>query len=393
MQTFGIDVSVWQGNFDFKKAKDEGVKFAILRGAYTCPTIDGGGKDTRFEEYYKNAKAAGLPVGVYQYSRATTVTQAKAEAQFMVDNVLKGKQFELPIYIDIEDAAQEKLGKRKLTDIIKAWCSYLEGKGYYVGVYSTAWWFGNMMYDSELQGYTHWIAQWAAACTYVPMSVVGMWQFGGETNVIRSNKVAGVVCDQNYMYKDFPTEIKKLGLNGFKKPASSSTTTTQPTKPTQVATSVKLKINGTNTTRRTNQLIVYNKGAAATTNKWGAEVAIDKNGIATSNPVYGVGNMKIPAGGFVLSGHGTMSSKLIESVKNGYKVAIKDGYAVITKTANAIRIGDTVKVTNPIIYGTSNTFKLWYEKYTVMELSGNRAVIGVNGAATAAIDIKNLKKV
>ena len=44
-----------------------------------------------------------------------------------------------------------------------------------------------------------------------------MWQFGGETNKIRTNKVAGVVCDQNYMLIDYPTKIKSAGLNGFKK--------------------------------------------------------------------------------------------------------------------------------------------------------------------------------
>ena len=44
-----------------------------------------------------------------------------------------------------------------------------------------------------------------------------MWQFGGETNKLRSNIVAGVVCDQNYAYKDYPSIILNAGLNGFKK--------------------------------------------------------------------------------------------------------------------------------------------------------------------------------
>ena len=47
---FGIDVSKWQGNFDFKKAMSEGVKFAILRGAYSC------GKDSKFDSYYNTCK-------------------------------------------------------------------------------------------------------------------------------------------------------------------------------------------------------------------------------------------------------------------------------------------------------------------------------------------------
>ena len=42
-----------------------------------------------------------------------------------------------------------------------------------------------------------------------------MWQFGGETNYIRTNKIAGQVCDQDYAYVDFPSIIKNAGLNGF----------------------------------------------------------------------------------------------------------------------------------------------------------------------------------
>ena len=44
-----------------------------------------------------------------------------------------------------------------------------------------------------------------------------MWQFGGSTNLIRSNKIAGYVVDQDYAYKDYPSIVKKKGLNGFKK--------------------------------------------------------------------------------------------------------------------------------------------------------------------------------
>jgi len=45
----------------------------------------------------------------------------------------------------------------------------------------------------------------------------GIWQFGGETNLIRTNKIAGLVCDQNYSFKDYANLIKKKGFNGYKK--------------------------------------------------------------------------------------------------------------------------------------------------------------------------------
>jgi LysM repeat protein len=49
-----------------------------------------------------------------------------------------------------------------------------------------------------------------------------MWQFGGETNFVRSNKIAGVVCDQNFMLIDYPTLIKNAGKNGYRSNASNT---------------------------------------------------------------------------------------------------------------------------------------------------------------------------
>ena len=71
------------------------------------------------------------------------------------------------------------------------------------------------MHENKLERFDKWIAQWAKYCTY--KGNYGMWQFGGETNEIRSNRVAGVVCDQNYALKDNPKIIKEKGLNGYNK--------------------------------------------------------------------------------------------------------------------------------------------------------------------------------
>ena len=219
---FGIDVSFWQGDFDFKKAKNEGVKFAILRGAYSTS------KDKKFETYYKQAKAQGLGVGVYLYSMATTTAKAKEEAEKLYTNCLKEKQFELPIYFDIEDKVQKKLSKKQNTAIVKAFCETLETKGYWVGIYASKSFYSDYLNDKDLQGYAHWVAQWSKSCTYKGNDgVLGMWQFGGETNLIRNNKIAGKTCDQNYMLIDYPAKIKMKGLNGFKK---ASTTIAEKTK-------------------------------------------------------------------------------------------------------------------------------------------------------------------
>ena len=220
MKKFGIDVSKWQGNFDFDKAKSEGVEFVILRGAYST------GKDVKFEKYYRDCKLYDIPVGVYQYSMAQSAEMAKKEAEFLYNNVLRGKVFDYPIYIDIEDKTQLALSRDLLTDIAIAWCDYLEKKGYYVGIYAGKYTFRDNMNDAKLKRFTHWIPQWATECTYEDKSVLGMWQFGGETNKLRSNVVAGVVCDQNYAYVDFPAIIREKKMNGYKY----STTVKKPAK-------------------------------------------------------------------------------------------------------------------------------------------------------------------
>jgi lysozyme len=209
MRIFGIDISKWQRGFNFNNAKKEGVQFCILRGAY------GSSKDTEFESHYKNAKALGMGVGVYQYTLAINEAQAKAEAQYLINNCLKGKQFEYPIYIDVEDSRLKYLGKSKVASIIATWCNELEKAGYYAGIYTNPNWLQRYIDNSVLKKYDLWLASWSKIqptnYTY------GLWQFGGETNYLRSNKVAGVVCDQNYALKDYPTTMRVKGLNGFKK--------------------------------------------------------------------------------------------------------------------------------------------------------------------------------
>lgn len=214
MKKFGIDISRWQGDFNMLQAKREGVEFVIIKGG---GGDDGLYVDGRFKQNYDNAKRLGLPVGCYWFSKALTIDQAKMEAEYFYQNVLRGRQFELPIYMDVENKTQLAVGQRMLTNIVKTWLDYLEKKGFFVGIYSSLYYINRKVYDSELQKYTHWIAQWNTTLDYAHPDICGMWQFGGETNYIHSNKVAGVTCDQDYMLQDLPSIIKAAGLNGFSK--------------------------------------------------------------------------------------------------------------------------------------------------------------------------------
>lgn len=222
----GIDVSYHNGTINWSKVKKTGIKYAILRaGRTSLSSSKSMAKDTKFEEYYKQAKAIGMPVGAYYYSRCATISEGKKEGEFIV-SLLKGKKFEYPIFLDVEDTeVLKKTSKRQLTDAIKACLKEIENAGYYVAIYSGKYILRDDLIENELTKYDKWIAQYARSCTYNGKHT--MWQFGGETNLLRNKKINGIPSastDQNYCYVDYPSIIKKAGLNGFKK----ATTTTSP---------------------------------------------------------------------------------------------------------------------------------------------------------------------
>lgn len=340
MKKFGIDVSKWQGNFNFSKAIAEGVEFVVIKGG---GADDGLYIDPKFKRNYNSAKAKGLPVGCYWFSKATTIEAAEKEAEYFYKNILKGRQFELPVYMDVEHKAMREIGRDKLTAVVKAFCEKMESYGCWVGVYSTAIWFNTYMNDSELQCYAHWVAEWDNdGCSYVgPEGVLGMWQFGGETNLVRTNKVAGVVCDQNYMYIDYPAKIKAEGLNGFAKPTT------------------------------TNKVEEKPKPALKSTKEIVAEIIAGKWGVGTDR------KKRLEAAGYDYG-----------AIQTAVNIAM--GKVAEHKT---IKKGDKVKVIKNIIYGTNKAFTVYYDKYDVLDVDGDRVVIGIGRATTAAVSAKNLLKV
>lgn len=231
IKIWGIDVSKYNYPIDWKKVKAAGVKFAILRCGY-APINNRTNlqKDPYFEKFYIGAKGADIPVGVYFYSRCNSTETAIAEARFII-NCLKGKKLEYPVWLDVEDATTLKTtSKGNMTKAVKTCLEELEKAGYYVGLYSGKYILRDELNDEELKNYDKWIAQYADACTYNGEHT--MWQFGGETNLLRNKKIDGIgndVADQNYCYIDYPTLIKAKGLNGYN--VASNTTSKSNTNP------------------------------------------------------------------------------------------------------------------------------------------------------------------
>ena len=152
-----VDVSEFQQNIDFNKMKNDGIKAVIIRAGYGREASQ---KDSMFESHYRNAKAAGLKIGVYWYSYADSVDDAEKEARACLA-CIGGKALDMPVYYDMEDNFQTHLSKPTLTAIAEHFCNTVKANGYKVGVYANLNWFTNYLDYNRLKNkYSIWLAQY-----------------------------------------------------------------------------------------------------------------------------------------------------------------------------------------------------------------------------------------
>ena len=207
MLSLGIDVSKHQGKIDWHKVKLSGVTFAILRAGYGRSTTQ---KDPTFDQNYEGCKANGINAGAYWYSYAKTEAEAVQEAQVCL-SVLKGKQFEYPIFFDIEEAGVLIMGKEVCSRIVKAFLTEIEKAGYCAGIYASKSPMETHISDELKKKYEVWVAHYGVSKTSYKGNY-GMWQ---KSSTGKVDGIAGHV-DLDECYVDYPNAIKIAGLNGFK---------------------------------------------------------------------------------------------------------------------------------------------------------------------------------
>lgn len=209
MELRGIDLSKHNGTVDWDKIKsDNKVDFAIIRTGFG--KFHPSQRDPQFERNYEGAKRVGIPVGCYHYSYALSVEQAEQEAEFVLD-IIKGKQFEYPIYFDIEEKTQEQLSMELCGKMIVAFCSKLEAAGYWAGFYSYDSFFKTNVPDNIEKRYAVWVARLGAKPQHA--TAYQMWQYSWTGNIKGSSEKT----DLNVCYVDYPSMIKKAGKNGYGK--------------------------------------------------------------------------------------------------------------------------------------------------------------------------------
>lgn len=205
-----VDISYWNtiNSWSRMAANFDAV---ILRIGFTYTSSKKMVEDSSFSSFYSNAKSNGIPVGCYYFSAATTVSEAEAEADFVISLLKKYNcQMEMPIYYDLETEEQVDLSQSACTEIAKAFCNKLSQAGWYVGIYCNKYFARDELYASELSDRPFWIAEYNSSCTY--NGEYGMWQYS------ESGDPPGIdyPCDMNICYYDYPSYIKGNGLNGFK---------------------------------------------------------------------------------------------------------------------------------------------------------------------------------
>ena len=131
----GVDVSKHNGSVNFKTLKRMGYDFAIIRDGFGWGSP--GQKDTKLDQHYQNANAAGMQTGFYHYVYSLDANGAKQEALEAIDHI-RGKDVDLFVACDIEDFSQTNLSNKILTDMVIAFTNEIRNAGYKPAVYSYA---------------------------------------------------------------------------------------------------------------------------------------------------------------------------------------------------------------------------------------------------------------
>ena len=197
----GIDVSGYQGSIDWKKVAADDISFAFLRIGGQYYRQEGGFyKDTYFERNYTGARNNGLDTGVYFFSQAITVEEARQEALWVL-NQLDGRPLTLPIVYDLEDPAPDSrfhlanLNRQQVTDLCRAFCETIEANGYEAAVYTNPNWIQNILYLDQLSDFPLWLAHYTSALLPSGSDRWSWWQY---TSAGKVNGISGGV-DINVM--------------------------------------------------------------------------------------------------------------------------------------------------------------------------------------------------
>ena len=206
-----IDVSRYQGQIDWAQVAAAGYKGAMLKTVSTNLKMskrpDGLYIDPTFERNYADAQAAGLDVGVYYYTYATSEAMADAELA-LVREAVRGKEITMPVCVDVEENKLKKLSTLDLTNVVAYALEKVEAMGFYAQLYTYTH-YSNMELDmGRLAG--RWDV-WLADYTGKTPKVDYIYHAHQHTSKGSVPGITGNV-DLNVTTRNYPKIIKTKGL-------------------------------------------------------------------------------------------------------------------------------------------------------------------------------------
>ncbi len=162
----GIDVSRWQGDIDYKKVKEAGAEFVIMRIGVESKQGEEIGMDSKYKQNIKKAREAGLEVGVYLYSIALTKDVARSHAEWVI-KALDGEKLDLPIVFDWENFNkwnEYKLSFHDINSIADTFIETVKKAGYEGMLYSSKFYLENIWINKN--DYPVWLAHYTDETSY-----------------------------------------------------------------------------------------------------------------------------------------------------------------------------------------------------------------------------------
>ena len=198
-----LDVSRWQGSIDWDKVKKsgkiDGVMIRAMGNKNGKPYLD-----PYFARNYAECARLGIPVGGYYYTCAVTPRQTEEELAAL-KTALRGKTFQLPLAIDVENPRLRSLAPAKLSALVARTADRIETWNLYAMVYTYTNFADTALAAQPLAPYDLWLADY---CGKRPARRHGMWQYTSSGTI---PGVSGPV-DLSVAYKDYAAIIQQAGL-------------------------------------------------------------------------------------------------------------------------------------------------------------------------------------
>lgn len=196
-----IDVSAYNGTIQWRKVKDQEINHAMLKIGSGMNKNRKGSMDEKFSINYRNAGYAAIRRGVYYYSYALTVEDAKKEAKHCLSLLRKQgiepSDLDLPVAFDIEEKKVFDTGRENTTAITKTFCEEIKKAGFEPMIYSGASALKNYFSYSIIRQYKLWVAHYTKTEGPDIPFPYQMWQYSSSESVPGANTGSGR-CDVNY---------------------------------------------------------------------------------------------------------------------------------------------------------------------------------------------------